>query len=313
MTVFGHDAQTSAFRAAIANNRLHHAWLLTGPRGIGKARFAEAILGSLLDGEHDARLLAAGNHPDVYRLERLTNEKTGTLARSIVVDQVRWLRERLTTATALGGRRVVIIDAVDDLEGRGGPNALLKSLEEPPASTVFLLISHAPGRLLPTIRSRCRTLAFAALDDAGMQRALTDALPNLSEGERDALIVGARGIPAVAIASAALEMTAIEATLQAIAAKGDPSNALRGQLAQVLSTKASQPRYEAFVARVPTFIAEAARVAQGNALVRALDAWHRARTFAAIALSQSLVAETVVFELAGQVAALADSGADAKA
>jgi len=313
MSVFGHDGPAAMFRAAIAGGRLHHAWLLAGPRGIGKARFADSMLGSLLDGEHDARLLAAGSHPDVIRLERLTNEKTGTLARSITVDQVRGLRERLTTATALGGRRVIIIDAVDDLEGRGGPNALLKSLEEPPASTIFLLVSHAPGRLLPTIRSRCRTLAFVPLDDLAMASALRDALPDLAEDDRVSLIASAGGIPAAAIASAALDMGAIEAALHTLADQGDPTNAVRTQLAQSLATKAAQPRYEAFVARVPAFIATSACGAQGPALVRALDAWERARSLAAIALPQSLVPETVVFELAGQVATLAETGARAKA
>jgi DNA polymerase III subunit delta' len=313
VSFYGHDAQVGEFRAAVATRRLHHAWLLAGPRGIGKAGFAGEMLGALLSGEHDARLLAAGSHPDVIRLERLTNEKTGTLARSITVDQVRALRERLTTATALGGRRVVIIDAVDELEGRGGPNALLKSLEEPPASTIFLLISHAPGRLLPTIRSRCRTLAFAPLDDAAMASVLRDALPELSASNRDLLIANAGGIAAAAIASAALDMGMIEAVLHTLATGGDPLNAVRTQLAQSLAAKAAQPRYEAFVARVPAFIAASARGSRGPALVRALGAWERARALAAIALPQSLVAETVVFELAGQVAALAETGARAKA
>lgn len=171
--ILGHDEQTAAFLDAARSGRMHHAWLLAGPQGIGKAGFAQAAARWLLasaagpavphnrldvSGDHPiASLLDAGSHPDFKVLQRLPKAGSEELARSITVDQVRGLQPLFATTPSLSPRRVVLIDAIDDLE-RGAANALLKNLEEPPAGTVFLLVSHAPGRLLPTIRSRCRTL-----------------------------------------------------------------------------------------------------------------------------------------------------------
>src|SRR3546814_3275192 len=109
------------------------------------------------------RLVAAGNHPEILTLERLPKDKGKDLARNITIDQVRGMIRRLHLSLSLGHWRVIVVDAVDDLE-TDGANALLKTLEEPPARTLFLLVSHSPGRLLPTIRSRCRTLRFQPVD-----------------------------------------------------------------------------------------------------------------------------------------------------
>jgi DNA polymerase III subunit delta' len=314
--IFGHDAQMTAFRTASAGERLHHAWLLAGPRGVGKASFATWAAHRLLDAEdpesQGAKLIAAGSHPDFKQLERLTNEKTGTLARNINVDQVRQLRAVFATATALGERRVILIDSIDDME-RGAANALLKSLEEPPASTIFLLVSHQPGRLLPTIRSRCRTLLFRPLDDAAMTSFLSARMPELDTEARAKLIAGAGGIPSAALTNAELDVSAIDALLDDIATTGDPTNALRSQLAQSLSLKAALPRYEALLQRAPAYLARQARTLEGPALDAALKAWSKARALSQIAIPQSLIAETVVFEMAGYVAALAPSRGGAKA
>lgn len=309
MTLHGHNEQVASFRAAIASGRLHHAWLLAGPRGVGKATFAEAVLRWLLPTETDAKLLAAGSHPDFRRLERLPNEKTGNLARNVTVDQVRALKALFAGSTSQGARRVVIVDAIDDLE-RGAANALLKSLEEPPPSTIFLLISHAPGRLLPTIRSRCRTLVFRALPDDVMAAALAELSP---ESDPKPLIAAAGGSVGEALALAELEVGSIDAALAELAATGDPGNAVRSKLAQQLALKAATPRYEAFLRRVPGFIADQARGASGVALERALTQWSAARELAGVAQPQSLVPESVVFQLASHVAALAPPKGIAKA
>jgi len=324
--MLGHGPQVAAFLEALRSGRPHHAWLLTGPKGIGKGMFARLAAARLLAGaaghggdadalavsgsSQTAKLIAAGSHPDFKILERLVNEKTSVLARSITVDQIRLLRGLFATAPSMADRRVVIIDAVDDLE-KGGANALLKNLEEPPQSTIFFLVSHAPGRLLPTIRSRCRQLAFRPLDAATMDAVLADHIPDVQK--RATLTTMAKGIPAAALAMAALDMGKIEEGLVAIAADGDPTNARRSALAQSLALKAALPRYEAFLQRVPVFIAERARRANGPGLERALDAWSAAEKLARSAIPQSLVAETVVFEMAGHVAALAPVGDAAKA
>lgn len=312
----GCDAPIHSFRTALSGARLHHAWLLGGPRGVGKATFADRAARLLLDAEagdtQGAGLIAAGSHPDFRRIERGMNEKTGTLRRNITVDQVRALRPMLATATSLGKRRVILIDTIDEME-REAANALLKMLEEPPLSTVFLLVSHQPGRLLPTIRSRCRSLKFLPLDDAAMTSVLSEHLPELDADARAALIAMSGGSPGAALANAELDIATLDGALGALAETGDLTNAIRSELARSLSLKAAQPRYEAFLERAPAYIAQRARAMRGEALERAITAWEKARALAQVALPRSLVAETVVFELAGLVASLAPAETRAKA
>src|SRR5690606_25524918 len=138
----------------------------------------------------------------------LENEKTGNLARNISVDQVRQLADLFSVTPALSPWRAVIVDSVDDLEPSAA-NALLKMLEEPPANCLFLLVSHVPGRLLPTIRSRCRRLDFSPLADDAMTSALERQLPELGDAERAALVPLARGSVSRALAYAALDLAPI--------------------------------------------------------------------------------------------------------
>src|SRR5438128_1354538 len=133
------------------------------------------------------RLVEAGSHPDMRRLERLVNEKTGNLARNISVDQVRSLAELFDLSPAMSPWRVAVIDTADELEPSGA-NALLKMLEEPPPNSLFFLVSHAPGRLLPTIRSRCRRLDFVGLDNGAMTSILEANAPEIGGAERQRVI-----------------------------------------------------------------------------------------------------------------------------
>ena len=197
-----------------------------------------------------------------------------------------------------------MIDAIDDLE-RPGANALLKNLEEPPVGTIFLLISHSPGRLLPTIRSRCRQLRFDPLRDAEVARVLRDTLPDIESAEIDALVAASDGSPGRALAYAGLSVAALDRDLMAIAETGDADNRIRSRLAKALSGKAAQPRYAVFLDRATALIAASARVRRGAALRDALDAYDRARALATMAPALSLVAETTVFEMAGLLARLA--------
>jgi len=315
--LYGNLQARQAFSAAIDSGSMHHGWIFAGPEGVGKARFAMLATRRILagpgqpdnfaipPGDRTQQLIDAGSHPDLKLLQRLPRDDKKPeqgLARSIRVDQVRELDHFLGVKPTYSDRRVVVIDTADDLERPGASNALLKNLEEPPAGTIFLLISHAPGRLLPTIRSRCRMLRFEALDDADMRAALDDA--GVASQEIDELIRVGQGSPARALAMAGLDIAGLDKAL-ADMANGDATNAIRAELARALSLKAAQERYEAFLERAPSFIADAARTRSGEALRTALDAHDAARNLAASALGLSLDAQGTVFEMAGIVARLA--------
>jgi DNA polymerase-3 subunit delta' len=190
---------------------------------------------------------------------------------------------------------------------RNTANALLKSLEEPSGDTVFLLVSHSPGRLLPTIRSRCRTMRFDPLSDGAMATVLRREDESLSGPELDALLRAGEGSPGRALRYAGLDLAGLEKSLLAIAADGDPGNRERLRLAKTLAGKAAKPRYEAFLERAPAFIAQAARTRHGPALGSALDHWEAARHLVGGAVILSLDPASVVFELGGHVAALAEA------
>lgn len=318
--LYGHEPVEAAFRAGLDGGRLHHAWLLTGPRGVGKASFAALAARYLLAsaagpkpageglavpaGHPVGSLLDAGSHPDFRRLERL-ERSTGELARSVTVDQVRGLSSLFGSTPFLSPWRVAIVDSIDDLE-RPAANALLKSLEEPPANCLFLLVSHAPASLLPTIRSRCLTVRFDALSDDAMQSALTAVLPDAGDAEIAELVAAGEGSPGVALQRRGLGLVAIDDDLTELSTRGDPHNKVRSALASKLALKAAQPRYELFLGRVPRHIAAAARTRSGPPLAHALGLWEKARDLAETAVPLSLDPAMVTFELAGYVAALAD-------
>jgi DNA polymerase-3 subunit delta' len=320
--IFGHDAAVAAFRESFDGGRLHHAWLISGPQGVGKALFADKaalrvlaqgqgpVAASGLDVPDDhpaARLVAAGSHPDLMRLERLPRDNaSGDLARSITVDQVRGLSRLFATTASMSPWRVVVIDAIDDLE-RAAANALLKNLEEPPPSSVFLLVSQASERLLPTIRSRCRQLRLSRLDDDAMTSALRAAVPDADSREIEELKAAGEGSPGRALQFRGLDIAALDRAMAELARDGDPTNARRSALAQSLASKSAQPRYEAFLARAPSLIARAAKARRGPALAEALLTWERAQGLASSATHLSLEPESTAFELAGMLASLAGS------
>lgn len=222
VALFGQEAAEAAFLEAFSTGRLHHGWLITGPRGVGKATLAWRMARFLLAnppaaaegglfGEADpapkdldigpdhpvARRIAARSEPGLFHLKRGINDKTGRLRNEIVVDEVRRLKEFFALSSTDGGRRVVIVDSADELN-TSAANALLKLLEEPPANATLLLVSHQPSGLLPTIRSRCRVLRCAPLAPPVLAQAMDQAgiVPSGPKGASDEEV--ARGLAQLA-------------------------------------------------------------------------------------------------------------------
>jgi DNA polymerase-3 subunit delta' len=317
--IVGQDKAVEAFAAAWAGRKLHHAWLLAGPRGVGKASFAHAAARRVLadaagptvelsgldtPDEHPmVRLVEAGSHPDMRWLERLPKEKGDGIARDITVKQIRALGEFMGMTAALSPWRVAVIDSMDELN-KEASNALLKMLEEPPPNTLFFLVSHAPGRLLPTIRSRCRRLHFDRLDDAAMTSVLEAHSTGLSEAERKRIVAMSFGSAGRALAFAELGLAKLEEAAIAILREGDPTNARRAELASELGKKASADRYAAFLELAPSLIAREARTLRGPSLERALDAYAKTRDLAAVAPRVSLDPAATVFQIGGFLASL---------
>lgn len=204
--LFGHEHATLAFARAAASGRLPHGWLLAGSRGIGKATLAYKLGRRVVAGEAAApgetaaddpagalfRRVAHGSEPDLFVLERTPHPRTGRMRNEITIDQVREVTHGLHE-TALGtGGRVVIVDAVDELNTEAA-NAFLKLLEEPPPGVVLLLVCHAPGRVPRTLISRCVRLNLAPLDDTAMRLALRAT--GIAANPTAAQLALARGAP----------------------------------------------------------------------------------------------------------------------
>jgi DNA polymerase-3 subunit delta' len=183
LTLVGHEAAEAELAGTLSGARLHHAWLISGPKGVGKAtlayRFARRLLGAAQSGPRplDAaaddpvvRRIAAGSHPDLRVLRRALNDRGDRYKRDISAEDARAIAEFFSMKSSAGGWRVTIVDAVDDLN-RHAANAILKTLEEPPPRAILLLICHTPGAALATIRSRCRRLALRPLRDEQVEAA----------------------------------------------------------------------------------------------------------------------------------------------
>jgi DNA polymerase-3 subunit delta' len=189
-TVYGHSAAMQEFCNCLKAGRLHHAWLLSGPDGIGKATLAYAITRKLLAGNQQQ--IASLTHPNLLLLRRLWQDNTKRFGKFIPVDEVRRLQKFLHTTAGDGLWRVMIVDKADDLN-QSAANALLKLLEEPPAHCVFLLLSSQPGKLPVTVRSRCRSLKLLPLQPDDLKKAIAGTGIYLEAAEMAQLVELAQG------------------------------------------------------------------------------------------------------------------------
>jgi DNA polymerase-3 subunit delta' len=238
--LIGHAKAQAQILDAFNAGRLHHAWLITGPRGIGKAtlayRFARFLLAhpplaeaglfgdvfeekpTNLDLRADDPLfhrITSGGHADLISVERGVDEKSKKLRGEIVVDDVRELSQFFSKTAGEGGWRVAIVDAADEMN-RNAANALLKVLEEPPANAILLLVCHTPGRLLPTILSRCRKLKLQPLENYEVSAILGQQFPDLPEAERQAIVRISHGSPGRAVKLAELNGLEVQRDLLAL-------------------------------------------------------------------------------------------------
>lgn len=290
--LLGQDGAMALLAEVRSSGRMHHAWLITGPAGVGKAtlayRFARHLLAGVapdpqlsLDPSHPSfRRVAAHTHADLLTIERSFDAKRGKLRAEIAIDELRQVAAFLRLTPAEGGWRVVIIDGAEDIAARSS-NVLLKILEEPPPRAVLILVCSAAGRLLPTIRSRCRRLRLGGLPPEAMSALLARYLPDTPAEQRERLaslaegsigralqLSGGDGIPAASLVE------------RVLASLPDPEPQLADAVADALGR--SEDAFATFMELLRGAVASAVRdMARGRpdpdqaALIgtRPLDAW----------------------------------------
>jgi DNA polymerase-3 subunit delta' len=278
--VHGHATEEAEFLRAYSSGRLHHAWMLTGPKGVGKATLAWRLARFLLaTPEDDGGMFAApppttldipDDHPVARRMLQLAeprnfllrrgpNEKETALSQIISVDEVRKMKSFFTLSAADGGRRTAIIDSLDEMNPQAA-NALLKLLEEPPANVTLFLISHQPARLLPTIRSRCRELRLAPLGPDDLAAALAAAGGSVAPEEATALAELSAGSVGEAFRMTNLDGLALYTALTRLFTtlpRLDRPQALA--LAELAAARGAAETFDLIVTLIDVFLARLAR------------------------------------------------------
>ena len=315
-TLQGAEAAERAWLEAAGRGRLHHAWLLAGPEGVGKATFAYRAARRLLGARPDpdrgplgaspadpvSQLVASRSHPDLLVLERTS--EGGRSKRQISVDEARRLPEFFAKSPSVAAWRVAIIDSADDLNSSAA-NAVLKTLEEPPARGVVLMVSHAPGALLPTIRSRCRKLTFAPWS-VDQVTAFLGRAAELDGGDAARLAALSCGAPGRALrlhAEGALPMEeAARALFEAGSSRSDAA-------VQALADKCRGGEGAGRFALLMELLAEQARAAalsrSGRAAERCVAAWARFSALPGEVEALNLDRAEALWSVAAEVRALA--------
>ncbi|MEO1240803.1 MAG: DNA polymerase III subunit delta' [Pseudomonadota bacterium] len=271
----GRETVEASLRTSMKGGVLSHGWIIAGPKGAGKAtlayRIARAILSpdslsspDSLDVTTEAqafKLIAAGAHPDLFVAERAWNEKTSKFQSEITVETIRALTSFMNRTPAFGGYRVAIIDIADDLN-RNAANALLKALEEPPENALLLLLSEAPGRLIATIRSRCRRIDLRSVGDEKIMNWLVET-GAASREDAQKIAANAGGRPGYALRLAAGEgaeaIGLAEEFLRVASGKADMA-----KITRALTGKNTDEKWTIFRGVVTEKLAQAARALACN-------------------------------------------------
>ncbi|HEY7807578.1 MAG TPA: DNA polymerase III subunit delta' [Croceibacterium sp.] len=308
MSYAGHEEPWRQWRAAVAGARMHHAWILSGPRGVGKAGFALQAARDLVGGrvmDHHPDIIALAHPPkDEKEAAKRDEGKPYETKRNIPIDEVRAMQRRLTTRPTLGERRVVIVDPADDLETNAS-NALLKSLEEPPRGTFFLLVSHRIGRLLPTIRSRCRVLRFPAVADEKIDAVLKREAPQADAATRAAAIAASAGSPGVALEFVGLGLGELHTLMEQLVRRGDADFVSRGKLAEAIGARPDRQRQMAAIELARSVVAEAMRDVDLPAIPALADAHSQLSRLAGEFPTYNYDAGLLIMEIGSLLAALA--------
>lgn len=309
----GHDEAWREWRAALGSDRMHHAWILAGARGLGKGAFARAAARALV-AEPGITQPEGEAHPDIIVLDHLPSNddeekkrdegKPFQTKRNITIDQIRRMQQRLVTRPTLGSRRAIVIDPADDME-KGAVNALLKSLEEPPVGTFFLLVTHRPGRLLPTVRSRCRLLRFAPVGSGEMDKILRREAPQADDATRAAAIAAAEGSPGAALSFVGQDLGALHTLMQRIIRQGDGDFSARGALADEVGARPDRERVTAVLDLARATLAEDLASAPRVRQLRIIEAHGAIVRLAAQAPTFNFDAGLLVMEIGGLLASAA--------
>ncbi|OCC24527.1 DNA polymerase III subunit delta' [Croceicoccus estronivorus] len=312
MNLSGHEDAWREWRNAQASQRMHHGWILAGKKGLGKAAFAHAAARELV--VEPGVEQPPDNHPDIIVLTHLpataddeakkADGKPYQVKRSIGISQIREMQQRLVTRPTLGERRAIIVDPADDLE-KPAANALLKSLEEPPAGSFFVLVSHRPGRLLATIRSRCRMLRFPELPDDEVDAVLRSRAPQADAPTRAAAIAAASGSPGAALDFVSHDLAPLHGLMQKIAQAGDPGFNLRGELAQTIGQRPDRERLLASLELARAVLASEIHNTDRSRLLRVVDAHDEINRLAGQAPTYNFDPALLVMEIGTLLASVA--------
>ncbi len=320
--LYGHDAALQDLAQQYHAGQLHHAWLLNGPRGVGKATFAFHMARHILahpnpsdaparvsaDDWADSlvRQVANGGHPDLLHLTRPWDDKTKKFKTQLAIDEVRRTQGFYGMTAGGGGWRITIVDAADDMNASAA-NALLKILEEPPKRSLFFVITHSAGSLLPTIRSRCQRLSLSPLKAQDMGNALQhldiEAMPGSMERTASLAEGSVRRAIVLASSNVMAEYDRFEKLMQENA-NGAPAHWLVAHsVAEAVSKRGEDDAYHLFIDLVTGWVSRQVRTGQGTSATLAgwAEVWEKALYSTKTADAFNLDKKQVILSLFGSL------------